>query len=123
MLRRCSGRRELMSSTALHVFRVRSLHDALLRVWQPIARRRAWRRAVAHSSTGWLRGSERLLPSLQGLLARGRDDSALDRMALSQTAAEVSSSKSGSLAQSSQPSSYKSEASGAVPELLPRLHC
>ena len=44
---------------------------------------------------------------------RGRDDSALDRAALSETAAEVSSSsKSNSGTQASRQSSLKSETSG-----------
>ena len=50
----------------------------------------------------------------QGLRMRGRDDSALDRAALSETAAEVSSSKSGNGTHGSRQSSLKSEASGAI---------
>ena len=45
---------------------------------------------------------------------RGRDDSALDRAALSDTAAEVSSSKSGNGADGSRRSSAKSDVSGAA---------
>ena len=47
----------------------------------------------------------------QGLQVRGRDDSALDRAALSDTAAEVSSSKDTSGTQGSRRSSPESETS------------
>ena len=46
---------------------------------------------------------------------RGRDDSALDRAALSETAAQVSSGKSAGGAQGGRQSSLESEASGVSP--------